>query len=67
MLDVGSQLSKAQDSYDHALKQLSQGRGNIIGQAESLKAMGVPVKKTLPESLVKYAGLNEHQEKISNN
>ena len=51
MLDVGSQLGKAQDSYDHALKQLSQGRGNIIGQAESLKAMGVPVKKKLAGKL----------------
>lgn len=67
MLDVGTQLGKAQDSYDHALKQLSQGRGNVIGQAESLKAMGVPVKKSLPESLIKYAELNEPKEKISNN
>lgn len=67
MLDVGTQLGKAQDSYDHALKQLSQGRGNVIGQAESLKAMGVPVKKPLPESLIKYAELNEPKEKISNN
>tara|TARA_R110001583_G_scaffold51161_8_gene159749 strand:+ start:415 stop:1734 length:1320 start_codon:yes stop_codon:yes gene_type:complete len=52
MLEVGSQLGKAQDSYDHALKQLSEGRGNVIAQAESLKNMGVTVNKPLPAELV---------------
>lgn len=52
MLEVGSQLGKAQDSYDHALKQFSEGRGNIISQAESLKSMGVTVNKPLPEQLI---------------
>ena len=52
MLEVGSQLGKAQDSYDHALKQFSEGRGNIISQAEALKGMGVTVNKPLPEQLV---------------
>lgn len=52
MLEVGSQLGKAQDSYDHALKQFSEGRGNVIAQAESLKNMGVTVNKPLPEQLV---------------
>ncbi|MCP5076594.1 MAG: DNA recombination protein RmuC [Psychromonas sp.] len=52
MVEVGSQLGKAQDSYDHALKQFSEGRGNLISQAESLKSMGVTVNKPLPEHLV---------------
>lgn len=52
MLEVGAQLGKAQDSYDHALKQFSEGRGNVISQAESLKGMGVTVNKPLPEQLV---------------
>jgi len=52
MLEVGAQLGKAQDSYDHALKQFSEGRGNLISQAESLKSMGVTVNKPLPEQLV---------------
>ncbi|MFT6927898.1 MAG: DNA recombination protein RmuC [Psychromonas sp.] len=55
MLDVGSQLNKAQNSYDRALKQLSQGRGNLIQQAEQLKEMGVTVTKPLPETLVELA------------
>ena len=57
MLDVGTQLEKAQGSYDHAIKQLSQGRGNVIAQAESLKNMGVTVNKPLNETLVEQSKL----------
>ena len=57
MLDLGSQLGKAQSTYDHALKQLSQGRGNIIQQAESLKGMGIPIKQPLPDTLVERSNL----------
>ncbi|MCW8994315.1 MAG: DNA recombination protein RmuC, partial [Psychromonas sp.] len=57
MLDLGTQLDKAQSSYDHALKQFSQGRGNIIAQTESLKEMGVPIKHPLPETLVEHSRL----------
>lgn len=57
MLEVGTQLGKAQNSYDHALKQLSQGRGNIISQAESLKGLGVSVNKNLPEKLIEKSKL----------
>ncbi|PKG39184.1 DNA recombination protein RmuC [Psychromonas sp. Urea-02u-13] len=63
MLEVGAQLGKAQDSYDHALKQFSEGRGNIIAQAESLKSMGVTVNKPLPETLVSLSQRDESQER----
>ena len=62
MLEVGAQLGKAQDSYDHALKQFSEGRGNLIAQAESLKNMGVTVNKPLPTELV----ASSQQHKLSN-
>jgi len=58
MLEVGAQLGKAQDSYDHALKQFSEGRGNLIAQAESLKNMGVTVNKPLPEALLEASKKN---------
>ena len=57
MLDLGTQLGKAQSTYDHAFKQFSQGRGNIISQTESLKDMGVPIKHPLPETLVEHSTL----------
>ncbi|PKH03886.1 DNA recombination protein RmuC [Psychromonas sp. MB-3u-54] len=67
MLDVGSQLNKAQNSYDRALKQFSQGRGNLIQQAEQLKEMGVTVTKPLPENLVERANLEKPAFHAKNN
>ena len=50
-LDVGAQLDKAQNTYHSALKQLSEGRGNVIQQAEQLKDLGVPIKRPIAEQL----------------
>lgn len=52
---VGASLSKAQDSYQGAINKLSQGRGNILRQAESFKALGVEVKRDISPSLVEQA------------
>lgn len=57
MLDLGTQLDKAQHTYDRALKQFSQGRGNIVAQTENLKEMGAPIKQPLPEKLLEQAVL----------
>ena len=55
---VGDQLNRAQITYDTAFGQLSKGRGNLIGQAEKLKDLGVKSKKNLPASLVDVANEN---------
>ena len=52
---VGDQLKRAQATYDTAFGQLSKGRGNLIGQAEKLKELGVKSKKNLPTTLVEAA------------
>jgi DNA recombination protein RmuC len=49
-------LNKARTSYDNAFKQLSTGKGNIIGRVEELKRMGAKANKSLPD---KY--LNEDE------
>ena len=49
---VGESLEKAQDSYDEAFKKLSAGSGNLVGQAEKLKKLGVRATKSLPQDLV---------------
>ncbi len=49
---IGAQIEKAQKSYDQAMGQLKEGRGNLIGQAEKLRDLGVKTKKNLPISLV---------------
>lgn len=48
---IGKGLEGAQRNYDEALKQLSTGKGNLIGRAEQIKALGANPKKTLPSSL----------------
>lgn len=55
---IGDQLNRAQTTYDAALGQLSKGRGNLIGQAEKLKELGVKSKKSLPTTLVEAASEN---------
>jgi len=49
---VGNHIERSQKSYDTAMKQLSEGRGNLIGQAEKLRDLGVKGKKELPQSLI---------------
>jgi len=67
MQDVGKKLDGARGSYDKALGQLVNGRGNLIKQAHEFKELGVSVKKELPADILERAKLeigpstdNEH-------
>jgi len=53
--DVGARLEQAQKSYDGAFAKLKTGRGNLIRQAELLRALGVKPSKELPQGLVEEA------------
>lgn len=53
--DVGARLEQAQKSYDGAFAKLKTGRGNLIRQAELLRALGVTPSKELPRGLVEEA------------
>jgi DNA recombination protein RmuC len=48
--DIGKALGKATDAHEKAFNQLSSGSGNLVGQVEKLKAMGIRTKKELPQS-----------------
>ncbi|MFB0908574.1 MAG: DNA recombination protein RmuC, partial [Spirosomataceae bacterium] len=52
MEDIDKHLGKASEKYGEAIKKLSTGRGNLIGQAENLKTLGVNSKKRLPEKFL---------------
>lgn len=52
MQGLGSSIQKAQSSYLLAMKKLSEGRGNLINQAEGFKTLGVEIKKTIDKDLV---------------
>ncbi len=60
MASLGQSLDKAQLSYHQAMNKLSQGRGNLIGQIESFRTLGVEVKRPISPLLAEKA-CAEHQ------
>src|ERR1700733_11000127 len=52
---MGDRLDQAKASYADALAKLHTGSGNVIRQAEMLKALGVKPVKQLPQGLVELA------------
>lgn len=48
MEDIGMHLERLQKSYQESVGKLSSGSGNLVSQAEKLKALGVPSKKEIP-------------------
>ena len=49
---IGDTLQTATAAYDTARSQLSQGRGNVIRQAEMLKELGITPKKKISSKLI---------------
>ena len=52
---MGERLDQAQTSYDEALSKLHTGSGNVIRQAEMLRALGVKPTKQIPQGLIELA------------
>lgn len=49
---VGDNLGRSQKSYEQAMNQLSEGKGNLISRAQKLKELGAKAKKNLPSSML---------------
>ena len=60
LTDIEIHLDRARRSYENAYGQLKAGRGNLIGQTEKLRELGVKAKKVLPPSLL--SNLEEENE-----
>lgn len=52
---IGESLGRVQKVYDEANKKLSAGRGNLVGQAQRLREMGVSSQKQLPREALAMA------------
>jgi DNA recombination protein RmuC len=48
---VGVRMEQARSAYDAAFDKLTRGRGNLVRQAEMLRALGVHPSKELPRAL----------------
>ncbi|GAB6041564.1 DNA recombination protein RmuC [Endothiovibrio diazotrophicus] len=60
MEKLGNQINTLNGTYDAAMNKLTEGRGNLIRQAERFVELGVKVKKSLPAALIEKAGA-EHE------
>ncbi len=49
---VGKQLDLTRGSYSDAMKHLSEGRGNLVSKAETLRQLGVKASKRVPAHLL---------------
>lgn len=56
---VGAHLTQAQGSFDDARRKLSNGKGNVIRQAQMLVELGVKPTKKLPRSFLAAPEANE--------
>ncbi|KOY61748.1 recombinase RmuC [Photorhabdus heterorhabditis] len=55
MQGLGQSLDKAQLNYRLAMKKLTEGRGNLISQAEGFRSLGVEVKRPIDPELADRA------------
>ncbi len=62
--NVGEHIGRSQKSYDDAMKQLKEGSGNLIGQAEKLRKLGVQGKKNLPGTLLNDTDTEDEDQEL---
>ncbi len=48
LADVGDKIDRAHDSWETAYKRLTEGRGNLLGQAHKLHELGAKARRALP-------------------
>ena len=67
MIKVGNQMKTATNTYENAMKQLSQGKGNLVRRAEQLRQLGLKNSKSTNPSLVDRAMQGESEEDETEN
>lgn len=65
LLKVGKGLRTADDSYRAAMNKFSEGAGNVVGQAEKLRRLGLKPSKRLDPALVDASGDDDEAEDVA--
>lgn len=52
LIKVGQQMDMAKRSYSEAMGKLTEGKGNLVGQVEKLKALGAKANKAINPALL---------------
>jgi len=56
---IGDNIRRADQSYSNAMKKLAEGPGNLIGQVEKLKELGIRTNKSIPRKLLDRAAVDQ--------
>jgi DNA recombination protein RmuC len=67
LIKVGNQMNTATTTYENAMKQLSQGKGNLVRRAEQLRQLGLKNSKNTHPSLLDRALQGESEEDKTDN
>lgn len=59
--EVGQRLRMASEAYDKGFGKLSQGKGNLLRQAEMLRELGVKPSKQMPQGYDRDLALEERE------
>ncbi|NTW51407.1 MAG: DNA recombination protein RmuC [Chlorobiaceae bacterium] len=62
MIDARKKLTGVSESFDLALKRLTEGRGNLAGRAEDIRKLGAKVSKRLPDEMIDTDSLDESRD-----
>ncbi|HSI78740.1 MAG TPA: DNA recombination protein RmuC [Lunatimonas sp.] len=61
--DMGKYLERSSDAYSLAMRQLHTGNGNLIGQVEKLRKLGVAAKSQIPEKFIPNTNSDSEENK----
>lgn len=58
---LGDSIRKSDQYYGNAMKKLAEGSGNLIGQVEKLKKLGLRTNKSIPKNLLTRAMVDQEE------
>ena len=58
---LGESIRKSDQYYGNAMKKLAEGSGNLIGQVEKLKKLGLRTNKSIPKAMLNRAMVDQEE------
>ena len=56
---IGDGIRKADQNFTSAMKKLAEGPGNLVGQVEKLKELGIRTSKSIPRKILDRAAVDQ--------
>ena len=58
---IGDGIRRADQNYSLAWKKLVEGPGNLVGQVEKLRQLGIPTNKSIPRKILDRAAVDQEE------